>query len=161
MSQEEQIQTKLTDKFPPLKDKVRTQRPRRIFAEAEMKEFESVFAFAVNELGFTMLCTITGLDEGTTFGFIYHLAREDGITLNLKTSVSKDAPIIETMTGYFPTADIYERELVDLFGVTVDGLKPGPRYPLPDDWPKGEYPLRKDWKPKSGKMADGGACANA
>ena len=27
----------------------------------------------------------------------------------------------------------------------VQGLPPGNRYPLPDDWPQGQYPLRKDW----------------
>jgi Ni,Fe-hydrogenase III component G len=161
MTREEEIQSKLAEKFPALAGKVRIQRARRIFAETGMKDFETVFVYAMKELGFTMLCTITGLDEGTTFAFIYHMAREDGITLNLKTSVSKDAPIIETMTGHFPTADIYERELVDLFGVTVDGLKPGPRYPLPDDWPKGEYPLRKDWKPKARKPMEGSCDANA
>jgi Ni,Fe-hydrogenase III component G len=161
MTTEETIQEKLTGKFPALGGKVRIRRARRIFAEIDMKHFEDVFAFAIKELAFTMLCTITGLDDGTTFGFIYHLAREDGVTLNLKTSVSKDAPIIETMTGYFPTADIYEREIADLFGVTVDGLKPGPRYPLPDDWPKGEYPLRKDWKGRAKPTTEGATDADA
>jgi Ni,Fe-hydrogenase III component G len=35
---------------------------------------------------------------------------------------------------------------VDLLGIKVNGLASGHRYPLPDNWPKGEYPLRKDWK---------------
>ena len=46
----------------------------------------------------------------------------------------------------FPAAEIYERELIDLLGAKVAGLPEGKRYPLPDDWPAGEYPLRKDWK---------------
>jgi len=54
--------------------------------------------------------------------------------------------VIKTITDIFPPADIYERELEDLLGAKVDGLGDGKRYPLPDDWPKGEYPLRKDWK---------------
>jgi Ni,Fe-hydrogenase III component G len=29
----------------------------------------------------------------------------------------------------------------------VTGLPEGSRYPLPDNWPEGQYPLRKDWKP--------------
>ena len=44
-------------------------------------------------------------------------------------------------------AQVYERELVDLFGAQVEGLPPGNRYPLTDDWPTDEHPLRKDWKP--------------
>jgi len=38
---------------------------------------------------------------------------------------------------------------MDLFGAKVEGLPEGPRYPLPDDWPKNQFPLRKDWKPDS------------
>ena len=36
-----------------------------------------------------------------------------------------------------------------MFGVKVEGLPAGRHYPLPEDWPQGEYPLRKDWKPKN------------
>jgi hypothetical protein len=28
----------------------------------------------------------------------------------------------------------------------VEGLVPGVRYPLPEDWPQGDHPLLKDWK---------------
>jgi Ni,Fe-hydrogenase III component G len=50
------------------------------------------------------------------------------------------------VTDRFPSAHIYERELIDLLGAKVEGLPPGNRYPLTDDWPKDQYPLRKDWK---------------
>ena len=43
-----------------------------------------------------------------------------------------------------------ERELMDLLGAKVEGLPAGKRYPLSDDWPTDEYPLRKDWKKKEG-----------
>jgi len=33
-----------------------------------------------------------------------------------------------------------------MLGVQIEGLPPGKRYPLPDNWPAGQYPLRKDWK---------------
>ena len=66
--------------------------------------------------------------------------------LNFKTGVAKNVPLLKTVTGYFPSAEIYERELADLLGVEVIGLKKGKRYPLPDNWPEGQYPLRKGWK---------------
>ena len=62
--------------------------------------------------------------------------------------VPKDEPVLQTVTGYFPAAELYEREMVDLLGMQVQGLPPGTRYPLPDGWPAGQYPLRKDWKPR-------------
>jgi Ni,Fe-hydrogenase III component G len=36
---------------------------------------------------------------------------------------------------------------MDLLGIKVEGLPEGRRYPLPDNWPQGQYPLRKDWDP--------------
>ena len=148
MSNEENIVKELTGKFNYLEGKIAVQRQRRIFAEVSLEHFKEVFEFAVNNAGFSMLSAITGLDEGANLGFIYHLGKESGIMLNLKTSAPKENPLIDSVTKYFPSADIYEREMVDLLGAKVHGLGPGPRYPLTDDWPKEEYPLRKDWKPK-------------
>ncbi|MDD5432403.1 MAG: NADH-quinone oxidoreductase subunit C, partial [Candidatus Omnitrophica bacterium] len=55
----------------------------------------------------------------------------------------------KSVISYFPGAEIYEREVVDLFGAKVEGLPPGNRYPLTDDWPTDQFPLRKDWKPSA------------
>jgi Ni,Fe-hydrogenase III component G len=95
------------------------------------------------------MCLITGLDEGEDLGFLYHVANESGTILCLHTKAPKAEPVIHSVSDRFPSAHIYERELVDLLGAKVEGLPPGNRYPLPDDWPEGQYPLRKDWKQES------------
>ncbi|MFA5143084.1 MAG: NADH-quinone oxidoreductase subunit C [Candidatus Omnitrophota bacterium] len=146
MTKEESIQSELIKKFGFLEGRTRIQRPRRIFAEVPLDSFKDIFEYAVQKLGFVILSTITGLDEGAALGFIYHVGREDGIMLNIKVKADRVNPVIKTITGYFPAADIYERELMDLLGAKVQGLPEGKRYPLSDDWPPGEYPLRKDWK---------------
>jgi Ni,Fe-hydrogenase III component G len=146
MSEEEKIKEELTGKFNFLMDKVSVKRARRLFLEVNMEKFPEVFDHAVRSLGFSMLSTITGLDEGERFGLIYHLASETGILLNIKTSIPKEDPILQTVTGYFPSAEMYEREMADLLGMNVKGLTAGNRYPLPDDWPADQYPLRKGWK---------------
>ncbi len=146
MSEEEKIKEELTGKFNFLTDKVSIKRARRLFLEVNMEKFSEVFDHAVRSLGFSMLSTITGLDEGERFGLIYHLASETGVLLNIKTSIPKEDPILQTVTGYFPSAEMYEREMADLLGMNVKGLPKGSRYPLPDDWPADQYPLRKGWK---------------
>jgi NADH:ubiquinone oxidoreductase subunit C len=100
-------------------------------------------------LNFNLLCTITGLDVGEDLQFIYHIANKDGIVINIKTNTSKSDPVINTVTGIYNGATFYERELEDLLGAKVKGLPEGRHYPLPENWPKGQYPLRKDWKPES------------
>ena len=146
LSKELHIQHELTAKFPCLKDKVNVTRVRRIFAHVPAEQFGEIFDYVVNQLKFPILGAMTGLDEGPTLGLIYHLAQENGIVLNLSTSVPKDKPVLKTVTSYFPAADVYEREVIDLLGFQIEGLPKGDRYPLTDDWPVGQYPLRKDWK---------------
>ena len=149
MGEEQTIQAALTTRFPALQDKIRVQRERRVFVDVPHADLAAVFDYIVKDMQFSILCAITGLDQDQSLGVIYHLARESGVVLNVATSVPKDKPVLQTVTGYFPAADVYEREMIDLLGMQVTGLTEGPRYPLPNDWPAGEYPLRKDWKPSS------------
>ena len=144
---EEELSAQLIAAFPELEGKIRIARERRVWAEVEYSSFRKVFEAAVKDMGFSILCMITGLDEGENLGFIYHIADLGGTMLNLHTLSPKDGPGIRTITDLFPAAHIYERELVDLFGAKGEGLSDGNRYPLPDGWPKGQYPLRKDFDP--------------
>lgn len=149
MPQDENIKQELINKFSYLENAIQIPRPRRIFLEISLDHFLDVFAFAAKQLKFCHLCTITGLDEGENLSFIYHLAQDSGVLLNIKTSVPKQNPALKTVISYFPGAEIYERELADLFGAQIEGLPLGNRYPLTDDWPKDQFPLRKDWKPSA------------
>jgi Ni,Fe-hydrogenase III component G len=147
MTHEEEIKQQLIQKFPALEAATRIQRERRLWTEVPAAQFMDVFDYAVKQMGFSVFCTMTGLDEGESLSFIYHVARENGIILNIKTSVPKADPVISTITASFPAATLAEREVIDLLGAKVEGLPTGRRYPLPDDWPLNSHPLRKDWKP--------------
>jgi Ni,Fe-hydrogenase III component G len=124
---------------------VRVQREKRLWVEVEYGKFSGLIDFAVKKLELAHLCTITGLDEGEKLSFIYHLSDRSGNMLNIKTGVLKDKESIRSISPLFPGGAIYEREMVDLFGAKVEGIPEGPHYPLPDDWPEGEHPLRKNW----------------
>lgn len=142
---EQEILQKLAEKFPYLKDKGRVARARRIFVDVPNEHFRVVLGFAMKDLGFSILTTMTGTDDGETLGFMYHLASFNGMILNLKISAPKTNPVIKTVTDLFPSGEMYEREVEDLLGAKVEGLAPGRRYPLHETWPEGQHPLRKDW----------------
>jgi len=125
---------------------------RRIYLDVPGEIFMDVLRYAVSSLGFDHLCTITGLDNGTEFEFLYHIANTDGILMSLKRKASKDNPVIPSVLPIFTGATFYELELEGLLGVKVDGLPEGRQYPLPDNWPKEQYPLRKDWVPEPRKI---------
>jgi len=146
MTAEETVQQELEKKFPALAGKVRVQRARRIFVDVEYQDFRPLLEFAIGLLKFPYLCVITGLDEGDQLGIIYHMSGESGIILSIKTRVPMSDPKVKTVTDLFPSAEIYEREMVDLLGAKVEGLQAAFRYPLTDDWPTDQFPLRKSWK---------------
>jgi len=149
MAEEQAIQAELSKEFPFLEGRIRIARARRMCAEAPAERAGEIIGRLQDRMQFSILCTITGLDLGATLGVIYHLARPSGVVLSLSTAVPKEKPVLQTISARFPAAEAYERELADLLGFEVQGLPAGPRYPLPDSWPAGQHPLRKDWKPDS------------
>ncbi|MCX6091865.1 MAG: NADH-quinone oxidoreductase subunit C [Candidatus Bipolaricaulota bacterium] len=146
MSEAETVVQELVARFPALEGHVTVQRDR-VWVDVDRKTFAPVFEHLAKHLGFSNLLMITGLDVGTDLEFIYHLARSRGGIANVKVHCPKGESQ-HTITGIFPGGGIYERELVDLLGAKIDGLPEGSRYPLPDNWPKDEHPLLKDWKPR-------------
>jgi membrane-bound hydrogenase subunit beta len=145
MSTEEKIKQALEEKFAFLKDNIQIKRERRIFCQVPPEKFGEVLKFVNDGLCMSYLSAITGRDCTDSFEVIYHFSKEGGIMLNLKVRLDRNNPVINSITGRFPAADAYERELADLLGIQVQGLAPGRRYPLPDEWPQGQHPLRKDW----------------
>ncbi len=135
------LETKLSDKVK----NIVSPREKRVFTETAVTDLISV-AQTLKDWGFQFLGTITGLDSGERFEIIYHLSDNFGLVLNLKVFTPRNNPKVPTITGVYSGAFLYERELMDLLGIDVEGTPPNRRYPLPDDWPAGQYPLRKDWK---------------
>ena len=142
---EQEIVQKLATKFPFLEGKGRVARARRVFVDVPNANFREVIDFTIKELGFSILTTMTGTDDGDTIGFMYHFASFNGMMLNIKINAPKDNAVIQTVTDLFPSAEMYEREVIVLLGAKVEGVKPGRRYPLHETWPEGQHPLRKDW----------------
>jgi membrane-bound hydrogenase subunit beta len=139
---------------------LKVQRATRLWVDVDQAGFAPVFDHLVKGMGFSILCTITGLDLGADLGLIYHLARDGGIMANVKTKVPK-GQAMTSVTPYFPGAAIYEREVEDLLGASFTGRPDMPRYPLPEDWPQGDHPLLKDWKPRGARAAQTAAEAAA
>jgi membrane-bound hydrogenase subunit beta len=119
--------------------------PRRIFLAVEPQNLLEVVARLRQEIDLWHLSTISGVDLGESFEILYHFGHDAG-SLTVRTKIPRANPHIESITPAIPGAVLYERELQDMFGIIVDHI-PDPR-PLvvPDDWPAGNYPLRKDWK---------------
>ncbi|MCL5281199.1 MAG: NADH-quinone oxidoreductase subunit C/D [Planctomycetes bacterium] len=100
-----------------------------------------------------MLYDLTAIDERTRqnrpgqpdsdFTVVYQLLSFDrNEYVRIKVALRGDSPSIRTITDLWPSADWYECELWDMFGITVQG-HPHLRRILMPPWWKG-HPLRKD-----------------
>ncbi len=119
--------------------------PRRIQVKVQREQLNAVLAYLKGQLGFTHLGTISGNDLGENFEVVYHMS-SSAATVNVRILTPRNDPKIPSVCAVIPGAILYERELQDMFGLKVENI-PDPRpLLLADDWPAGEYPLRKDWK---------------
>ena len=98
--------------------------------------------------GFEMLIDITAVDywptETPRFQLIYQLRSiSRDLILCLRVPLDGNEPVAPSMTGVYPNADWYERELWDLFGIHFAGHPDLRRILMPHDW--AGHPLRKDY----------------
>ncbi len=140
---EEAIKTALEKEFKGSVSNAAVQRKRRVWAEVETAKLPEVAAW-LKAHGYDYLATVTGFDEGENLGAYYHFT-DTRIIFNIKVKTPRSNPSIPSVLATYPGALSYERELEDMFGIKIAGLPPGRRYPLPDDFPTDQYPLRKDW----------------
>lgn len=119
---------------------------RRIFVRIKKDALKDAVKYLVKDLKFKHLSTITGVDLGGKIEVIYHMAYKGSIVLSIRLTVSEKKPSVPTITDLIPGAVLYEREVHDLFGVNFEGHPDLSPLVLPEGWPQGVYPLRKEHK---------------
>ena len=65
------------------------------------------------------------------------------LRLTLRVPVTEDEPQVQTVEGVYPSANWFEREIWDMFGIRFEGHSDLRRLLMPRDWEG--YPLRKDF----------------
>ena len=111
-------------------------------------------------LRFEQLVDLCGMDystygdgtwDGSRFGVVYHfLSLESNRRLRVRTFAPEDdLPIVPSVTGIWPSADWYEREAFDLFGIVFTDHRDLRR--ILTDYGFVGHPFRKDF-PLSGHV---------
>jgi len=76
---------------------------------------------ARESLGIMHLSFITVVDREGSFELTYELLDLRGVSVRVKTTIVGEEPVIDTVTGIYPTANWHEREAYDMFGVAFKG----------------------------------------
>jgi NADH-quinone oxidoreductase subunit C len=102
---------------------------------------------AVQQAGYNFLEDVTAVDwypSEPRFQIIYHI-----LSMSLKQRLrvvawlASDDAALDSITPVWPSANFYEREVFDLFGVHFGGHPNLRRIMMPEDW--NGHPLRKDY----------------
>ena len=99
------------------------------------------------DCAFNFLSDITCVDwypAEPRFEVVYHLlsiSKKERVRLKVRLDSSSLA--VESLTGLWPGANYFEREIFDLFGIRFTGHPYLVRLLMPEDWEG--HPLRKDY----------------
>ena len=81
----------------------------------------AVLTTARETLGVLHLSFITIVDREGAFELTYELLDLRGGIVRVKTTVEGEEPVVDTVTGIYPTANWHEREAYDMFGIAFKG----------------------------------------
>jgi len=104
-------------------------------------------AKAVQSAGYNFFETVTAVDwypNEPRFVLAYHIVSHSlKQRIRLAVRLSGEDAVVDSITDVWPSANFYEREVFDLFGIHFGGHPNLTRIMMPVDW-KG-HPLRKDY----------------
>ena len=107
----------------------------------------AVCRFLKESQQFVRLADITAVDwhpQEPRFEVVYHLhSIQRNTRLRLKCRLPGEAPEIDSVTSVWRSANWYEREVFDLFGIAFRNHPDLRRIMMPEDWEG--HPLRKDY----------------
>jgi len=102
-----------------------------------------------DRFGFNFLIDVTAVDywptETPRFHVIYQLlsTKNDSLMLRVRVPLDGSGPSVRTSETVWASANWYEREVFDMFGIRFEGHSDLRRIIMPYEWEG--HPLRKDY----------------
>ncbi len=138
----QQVTAQLSERFP---DAVLETGGDSILLDSAALVGVAAFLKDTPGLDFDFLSMVSGVDYYQYFEVVYHLiSLEHNHSLTIKARCTgRDNPTLPSPTGLWRSADLQEREIYDLLGVSFEGHPNLTRIVL---WPEfSGHPLRKDY----------------
>ena len=118
---------------------------RRLYIGVDTEAIVPVAGFVFNELDARFMIA-TGVDTPRgVIEILYHFAFDkDDCVMSLRVMIDKENPEIDSITSTVPAAEWIEREMWELLGINFRNHPDLRHLLLVDDWPEGNYPLRRN-----------------
>ena len=137
----------LKEKFGPAIQRADLPDDGRLVAYVDPASLKAVCSHLFRDLGARYIVTIGADDRPYSGRFLvvhdFAFDRED-LLASIAALLPPGSPRVDSISGDVPAASWAEREMRDLVGIEPVGHRYPKRLVLPDGWPDGVHPLRKD-----------------
>ncbi len=118
----------------------------RVFVPAD--KIVDTLLFLRDEHEFSLLSLLSAIDywpeNHPRYQVVYGLTSlTQKLWMQVRVRLDAENPRLPTVTGVFETANWRERELLDMFGIEIEGHPDPRRILMPADWDG--HPLRRDY----------------
>jgi Ni,Fe-hydrogenase III large subunit/Ni,Fe-hydrogenase III component G len=149
----------LKAKFGPAIVRADLPSDRCLFVFVEAAALKAVCQFVFRDLDARFVTSIGADDRPFSGSFLvaHNFAFDrDHLFCGILAAVPADNPKVDSISEAVPAANWAERELRDMVGIELTGHPYPKRLVLPDGWPDGVHPLRKDipWNYSPGDYDD-------
>lgn len=120
--------------------------PKRVYIDIEPESITKVAGYIFKDLR-ARFNIASGVDARKHIEILYHFTIEAlNLLITLRVKLEKSRPEIHSLAPIMEAANWIEREIHELLGIDFLGHPDLRRLLLSDEWPKGVYPLRRDYK---------------
>ncbi|MFH1836876.1 MAG: NADH-quinone oxidoreductase subunit C [Candidatus Omnitrophota bacterium] len=145
MSREEVLKN-LQERFKDDIIKVFEKTSKRVYIEIRPGSLVKIVTHVFKDLG-ARFNIASGVDCRQHMEILYHFTFEDiNLIISFRVKLELSDLEIDSLVPIFKAANWIEREINEMLGINFKGHPDLRRLLLPDDWPKGKYPLRADYE---------------
>jgi Ni,Fe-hydrogenase III component G len=117
---------------------------RRVYITIRKEILKKIAGYLFNDVK-ARFSIASGVDTRSAVEILYHFSVDDiGLIVSLRVILEKPTPVVDSLTSIMKCAEWIEREIHELLGVDFKGHPNLKHLLLKDDWPEGNYPLRRD-----------------
>jgi len=146
MMKREEIINNLRKKFNGDIIEIFHKSPKRDYIEIKPESLVRVANYIFKDLK-ARFNIASGVDMRYHMEIIYHFLFEDiNLIISLRVKLKKTNLEIDSLAPIIEGANWVEREIHEILGINFKGHPDLRRLLLPDEWPDGVYPLRRDYK---------------
>ncbi len=142
----EEVLGDLRKKFKDDIVEILDERSKKVYIEIKQESLVKVARYIFKDLK-ARFNTASGVDMRYHMEILYHFLIENiNLLISLRVKLQKSKLEIDSLSPIFEGANWIEREMHEILGINFKGHPDLRRLLLPDDWPDGVYPLRRDYK---------------